>query len=280
MRNERLKGFVGLYLHRRGKVLGLIVVAWLLLPGVAEAAPLWSWAPSPFGCSAKSNGCVSSTGFNPNISYWGAYTNTRGNCTNYASYRLQRNGARQFSAPTGNAAQWAGNVRRSLGSSRVNGTPKVGSIAWWSGSHPQFGYGGAGHVAYVEKVSKGTVYLTDSRWNSGSSRWTVTSKSKYWPSSFLHIKDAPTAAPPPPPPPPPASSWERIPGNGRLVQLDWGGSGELWGVSSGGIVYKYAGNGAWTSLGGGFKQVSVGPAGSGFAAYAIRTDTSMMRYRR
>ncbi len=91
----------------------------------------------------------------------------------------------------GNAAEWAAKVRGALGARRVNKKPAVGAIAWWDGAGP-FGFGGYGHVAYVEKFSKDVVYLSDSRWDSGSQRWTVRPGSGNWPDRFLHIKDAPT----------------------------------------------------------------------------------------
>lgn len=162
----------------------------------AAGAPLWSSVPSPFDCGARSNACVAHTRFNPNVRYWGALANPRGNCTNYASYRLSRNGARQVASPMGNAAQWASTVSRTLGSSRVNTRPAIGAIAWWSGRHPIFGAGGAGHVAYVEKIGPGgVVFLSDSSFAIGSARWRVAPGSARYPQRFLHIKDAPAAKP-------------------------------------------------------------------------------------
>jgi FG-GAP-like repeat/CHAP domain len=49
----------------------------------------------------------------------------------------------------GNAVSWAGNIGGG------NHTPAVGAIAWW-GAEVAAGYG---HVAYVEQVSRGNVYI-------------------------------------------------------------------------------------------------------------------------
>ena len=163
-----------------------------LAPG-AGASPLWTSTPAgPWPCSSSGNSCVASTGFNPLVRYWGAWANRRGNCTNYAAYRLTRNGAQQLANPMGNAAAWAATVRRTLGARHVNATPAVGAIAWWDGVGPHNG-GGAGHVAYVEKVAGRAIYLSASSWNIGSSRSTLSQGSGGWPDGFLHIKDAPNA---------------------------------------------------------------------------------------
>ena len=95
----------------------------------------------------------------------------------------------------GDASAWAATVRTKLGTTRVNGIPAIGSIAWWSGRHSVFGFNGAGHVAYVERVgANGLLYLSDSRWSSGSSRWRVVRGDRKYPEAFLHVRDAPRSA--------------------------------------------------------------------------------------
>jgi surface antigen len=181
--------------------IGLAVVACgMALGAAAGSAALWTSTPNPFLCpNPGSNACVAHTGFQPNkeltpgsrFAYWGAERNPIGNCTNYVAYRLIKNGASKPGG-LGNADAWASSVRRALDADRVNGVPAVGAVAWWSGANRFFGFGGAGHVAYVEKVTpNGTVYLSDSRWASGSSRWTVRKGDTLWPEKFLHIKDEP-----------------------------------------------------------------------------------------
>lgn len=184
--------------RRAGRALPVaaVVVAALLVPSAASAAPLWTSTPrGGWECSARDNRCVKHTGFKPNFpaKYWGQDRNSKGNCTSYVAHRLIRNGARDpgFNG-SGGARAWAGVA----GTKRVNGTPAVGSIAWWDGAGAMRA-GGFGHVAYVEKVAGGTVYLSDSRYpvkpgSGGSSRWTVSARSENWPDGFLHVKDAPS----------------------------------------------------------------------------------------
>lgn len=194
-------------------VLALSVLALIAgsLPGAANAAPLWSSVPSPFGCAGPGNtiypgnACLSRTGFNPNVRYWDQWANSKGNCTNYVAFRLQRNGAAQLASSFGNAVGWRSVVQQKLGSKAVNGTPRVGSIAWW-GAFSAPGVWGAGHVAYVEKVSSdgNLIYLSESHWNKGSRRLTVRRGDAYWPDSFLHVKDQPKPKKAPKPPVPSA----------------------------------------------------------------------------
>lgn len=202
-----------------GCAVAALLALMIVVPGALGAA-LWTSDPGgTWDCKQPNNSCVSRTGFDPRKSNWGQYTNTRGNCTNYVAYRLSRNGAPRLASSFGNANGWARVVRDKLGSGKANGTPAVGAIAWWSGTHPKFGYGGAGHVAYVEKIAKdGRVYLSDSRWSSGSARWTVTRGSALWPQRFLHIKDKPPPKPKSKPKPEPTAQPSAY--RGHIVQWD------------------------------------------------------------
>lgn len=200
-------------------LLSLTVALIGLLPSTASAA-LWSSVPSPFTCTGSggsvypSNFCLSGTGFNPNRQYWGQVVNSKGNCTNYVAFRLEKNGAARLATSFGNAVGWKSVVQQKLGSKAVNKTPKVGSIAWW-GANGAPGVGPSGHVAYVEKVSKDgkTVYLSESHFpfpsigfSGGSRRLIVRSGDSYWPNYFLHIKDQPKPRPVASQPPPPEST--------------------------------------------------------------------------
>jgi surface antigen len=91
--------------------------------------------------------------------YGGSYAQTPNgyhNCTLYAAWRLQQAGLRSPGRSWGNAAQWAGSIGGG------NHTPAVGSIAWW-GPTPSNSFG---HVAYVEQVSGGNVFIRADNWNS------------------------------------------------------------------------------------------------------------------
>ena len=113
-------------------------------------------------------------------SYWRMYGGH--NCTNYAAYMMVRAGhanSRPFST-SGDAWGWG------HGSKRVNGTPKVGSVAWWDGD----GKDNKGHVAYVEAVlSKTSIIVSEDSWG-GEFDWRVISEtSGGWPDGFIHYKD-------------------------------------------------------------------------------------------
>jgi surface antigen len=178
-------------------LLSLTAALFGLVPTTVSAA-LWGSVPSPFSCTGPggsivgSNACLSGTGFNPNRKYWGQATNSKGNCTNYVAFRLDKNGAPQLASSFGNAVGWRSVVQQKLGSKAVNKTPSVGSIAWWNANSGS-GIGAAGHVAYVEKVANGgkTIYLSESHFARGSRRLIVSSSDAYWPDNFLHIKDQP-----------------------------------------------------------------------------------------
>lgn len=237
------------------RVLPLLAVLMLgLLPGAAAASPLWSSVPSPFPCSGpgnsivRSNACLGQTGFNPNRQYWGQATDSKGNCTNYVAYRLSRNGAQRLASSFGNAVGWRSVVQQKLGSKAVNGTPKVGAIAWW-GAYGAPGVSAFGHVAYVEKVASGgkVIYLSESHFGLGSRRLIVKAGDAYWPDRFLHIKDKPAPPPPPPPPSEPEPSEPEaggdetaptVPGSltatsrtASTISLSWSGSSDDVGVA-------------------------------------------------
>ena len=170
-------------------LIGLVAATALQLAHVspAFADPLWSSVPSPFACSATSNACLEHTGFNPNVSYWGQYTNAKGNCTNYVAYRVGRNGGTQLSG-SGDAITWKNRVASQFGAAAVDNTPAVGALGWWGTSK-----GASGHVAYVERVEGSAVYISESSFNIGSARYVKSPGQSGYPEAFLHIKDDPVA---------------------------------------------------------------------------------------
>jgi surface antigen len=120
--------------------------------------------------------------------YWGQFTGN--NCTNYAAFRLV---TRKYDAMS-NTKPWSGkgNAKTwgSYNASKTSSTPKVGAIAWWSGTA---GLGGDGHVAYVERVvSSSEVWISDSSAFGPEFTWRKLTKSGSgwpWPSGFIHFKD-------------------------------------------------------------------------------------------
>jgi surface antigen len=124
--------------------------------------------------------------------YWRMYAGH--NCTNYVAYRMVQSGLPNVRPWTGagNATYWGGAVP-----SLTNGTPSVGSVAWWRAN--QGPAGSAGHVAYVERVvSADEIVISQDSWRGDFSWAVVTRSSGNWPSGFIHFNDADlvnTAAP-------------------------------------------------------------------------------------
>ena len=94
----------------------------------------------------------------------------KGNCTWYAWGRAwevtgnQPNDARFI----GNAYEWW-EANKKSGKYQYGSEPKVGSIAVWKSDLP--GSGGNGHVAVVEKIKDGKIYISESSWHGGSFRY-------------------------------------------------------------------------------------------------------------
>jgi surface antigen len=125
-------------------------------------------------------------------SYWTQATGN--NCTNYAAFRFVTRKYDRMSntkpwSGSGNALTWG-----TYNASRTNSTPRVGAVAWWSGTA---GLGRYGHVAYVERViSSSEIWISDSSWggSDGGSGFTWKKLTKSgsgwaWPSGFIHFKD-------------------------------------------------------------------------------------------
>jgi surface antigen len=116
------------------------------------------------------------------VGHWGMYGGH--NCTNYVAYMLGRAGVAQPDYGLGNAADW-GPAAAAHGVD-VDGVPSVGAVAWWSG-----GAGGlswAGHVAWVEQVTPGSITISEDNYPGGPFDWRVIPVgSPGWPTGFLHF---------------------------------------------------------------------------------------------
>lgn len=88
----------------------------------------------------------------------------RGNCTWYAWGRAwELTGKQPIQANfIGNAYEWW-NANIKSGKYEYGSEPRVGAIAVWNSSLP--GSGGCGHVAVVEKIDNGKVYISESMWH-------------------------------------------------------------------------------------------------------------------
>jgi surface antigen len=70
----------------------------------------------------------------------------------------------------------------------VNGTPAVGSIAWYASTKAA----PDGHVAYVEKVNSPTsIVMSEMNYDSDNGFWvhTITRSTGDWPTDFIHVAD-------------------------------------------------------------------------------------------
>jgi surface antigen len=114
-------------------------------------------------------------------SYWRMYSGH--NCTNYAAYMMIKAGKSATRPWTGNGGADGWGVANK---SKMNSTPVVGSVAWWSVR--------SGHVAYVEAVLSPTqIIITEDNWN-GDFYWKLLTKDAGgWPDGFIHFKDSKTA---------------------------------------------------------------------------------------
>jgi surface antigen len=195
----------------RTKLIG-IVTAVLCLFGataVASASPSGSKHPTPRlsvagvtrPCGPAPNYRCTGGGYAGKSEGWpGAYygagyasRNSYGyhNCTLYAAFRLWKNGVGKPSWH-GNATDW--DTRAAAAGVRVNQTPGLGSIAQWNG-----GFGGFGHVAYVDVVTSSYIEVTDDNYSLNyTDRWRIARTSAAMPDNFIHVKDQKPPQPKPP----------------------------------------------------------------------------------
>ena len=130
------------------------------------------------GCAQKGMGNGGYAAVNDRM-YWRMYSGH--NCTNYVAYRMIKSGLpnKRPWEGGGNATYWGGHMSRI-----TDGTPRVGSVAWWKD-------GGPGHVAYVERVvSPSEIIISQDSWG-GDFSWARVVKTSRWPDGFIHFNDVP-----------------------------------------------------------------------------------------
>ena len=88
---------------------------------------------------------------NMHFMHWRMYSGH--NCTNYAAYRLKRDGVPEPSYRLGNADTWAPNAKKH--GVLVDAKPKVGAIGAWPGRR---------HVVYVEEVGSNYLITSEDNW--------------------------------------------------------------------------------------------------------------------
>ena len=118
---------------------------------------------------------------------WSFY---RGQCTSWVAYRLNQRRGIAFTNQYGGQGRWGDAVRwgpkaKKLGI-KVNTTPTVGAIAWYSATKPA----PDGHVAYVEKVNSPTSFvMSEMNYDADNGFWvhTITKATGDWPTEFIHF---------------------------------------------------------------------------------------------
>src|SRR5262245_40791148 len=249
----------------------LLLVSTFILPTAAASANtgVWLGASGPVA-AATYYGYPYRNAPDCNETTFGGCANdkwsfTQGQCTSWVAFQLNRLNAAGFSNSYGKprggwGAAWHWAAAAASAGIAVNGSPGLGSVAWYQ----------SGHLAYVERVNSSTsVVVSEMNIDShnGFEVRTITPASG-WPNAFIHIRDRR--------PPTGSGRWEAVPGS--LMQIDVG-AGEVWGVNSAGTVYNYAGGGKWTPRGSGFKNVSAGTmVGASQHVYAVRTNGSVVRW--
>ncbi|MFL6115767.1 MAG: CHAP domain-containing protein [Catenulispora sp.] len=173
---------------RRLPLAALVLTVFGLVAGVFVAPP--AGASSILLCQGftqcEANG-YSSFGYGPTNyqkMWWRMYAGH--NCTNYVSYRMISRGmsaTRPWSG-SGDARNWG-----VVFSDKVDQTPNIGSIAWWSSNH----------VAYVQKiVDANTIIISEDHYGGNFDWRRIVRTGGGWPTGFIHLNDeqlVATAAP-------------------------------------------------------------------------------------
>ena len=167
-----------LLLHALGSLVLALAVLAVPSPAGAAITRLCTGYTSCANAGMGSAGYAQASG----QMYWRMYSGH--NCTNYAAYRVIKNGyssTRPWDG-SGNATYWGSEM-----SGITDRTPAVGAIAWWrAGVYPA---GSAGHVAYVEKVVSPTeIIVSQDSWG-GDFSWARITSTSGWPSGFIHFND-------------------------------------------------------------------------------------------
>ncbi|MFL6108536.1 MAG: CHAP domain-containing protein [Marmoricola sp.] len=173
---------------RRTPLAALVLAVLGLVGGLFVAPP--AEATSSLLCKGftqcEANG-YSSFGYGPDNyrkMWWRMFAGH--NCTNYVSYRMISRGlpsTRPWSG-SGDARNWG-----IVFSDKVDQTPNIGSIAWWSSNH----------VAYVQKiVDANTIVISEDHYGGDFDWRKIQRAGGGWPTGFIHLNDeqlVTTAAP-------------------------------------------------------------------------------------
>ena len=124
--------------------------------------------------------CDSGWAANMHFMHWRMYSGH--NCTNYAAYRLKRDGVPEPAYRLGNADTWAPNAKKH--GVLVDNKPEVGAIGAWPGRR---------HIVYVEEVGSNYLITSEDNWPGyypkGMYRKIKVFKGeKAYPTQFIHFK--------------------------------------------------------------------------------------------
>ncbi|MEU7784296.1 CHAP domain-containing protein [Amycolatopsis sp. NPDC049159] len=166
------------------RVLSLTALLFLMSAALAgTSSATGTTLCSGYGGCASAGRSDSGYSGSAGTSYWGMYPGH--NCTNYAAYRLIRNGVdASYLRGHGNAYEWGGQAQAH--GVAVNGTPAVGAVAWWAANSN--GSGSLGHVAYVEEVGNGYILTSEDNYG-GDFHWVRLTPGGYYPTGFIHFRD-------------------------------------------------------------------------------------------
>lgn len=239
MARPGILGNVGVRRSTGRWLLALVALTATVLAPLAIVTPAQAWTTTCTNSNCPDSAAWDSARW---TSWWGNYvtgTNTAGaNCTNYAAWKLSRNGVARVSS-LGNANNWDDRARAL--SIPVDRTPAVGAIAQWNA-------GTYGHIAYVEAVHGSTVTVSESNWNNTWLHRRQMAVSEV--ENFIHFKDIVTA---------PVVSKRAI----GTPDFDGDGRSDVLRITADGTLYLYRGNGQ-----GGWDTGSGIAIGSGWAAFS------------
>lgn len=164
---------------RRVSLAALLLTVLGLVSGVFAAPP--AGATSSLLCtgftSCEANG-FSSWGYGPSNyrqMWWRMFSGH--NCTNYVAYRMVNRGmsaTRPWSG-SGDARNWG-----VVFASKVDQTPLIGSVAWWSSNH----------VAYVQRIlDKDTIVISEDHYGGDFDWRKIVRTGGGWPTGFIHLND-------------------------------------------------------------------------------------------
>ena len=167
--------------RRSGPSLAAVLVAATVFLAGLTTSPAVAQTTICSGVSVRDvQKCDPGWAANMHFMHWRMYSGH--NCTNYAAYRLKRDGVPEPSYRLGNADTWA--PRAKAHGVRVDSKPEVGAIGAWPGRR---------HVVYVEEIGSNYLITSEDNWPGyypkGMYRKIKVFKGeRAYPTQFIHFK--------------------------------------------------------------------------------------------